>query len=190
MIGVINPNTTQNIDAQIKAVGKSTYQVAPGEPIPKEASSSLTNANEPTGSAAPGNSGDSGHHLSGGAIAGIVVGGIAFLAICAALFFYVGRAKSLKEVVKRNSMPMDARGSYGPASPYPPSVSPYPGSPGFAPYSPNMQQAEYGGQLPAYGQQNVTDPHMSGVFSPMMSPRLVLTGAKEMWRIENSLTRT
>ncbi|CAI6329908.1 unnamed protein product [Periconia digitata] len=175
MVGVINPNSTQTLDAQIKAVKDSSFQVAPGEEIPKEATSTLTNTHGATGTPDPVNINSNSHHgLSGGVIAGIVVGAVAFLVLCAALFFYVGRAKSLKEMMNKREttastpMPGDGHSSYG-------GPSPYPGSPGFPPasiYSANMQQAEYGGQLPPYGQQNVTDQHMSGVFTPMQSPRM------------------
>lgn len=178
MVGVINPNSTQTLDAQIKAIEKSTFQVAPGEEIPKEGTSSLTNTHGPTAAAAPGNTSSQGHHsLGAGAIAGIVVGAVAFLVICAALFFYVGRAKSLKEMINRKDatvskppLPVDAHTSYGPVDAHSSYGGPsYPGSPGFtpgSPYSPDMQQAEYGG-LPGYG-----DGHMSGGFTPMGSPRV------------------
>ena len=158
MVGVINPNDTQTLDKQIIAAKEATFQVKPGDPIPGEATSSLLG---PTASSNPSSSGNGshGHTLSGGAIAGIVVGGVAFLAICAALFFYVGRTKSLKEVIKHKEVtsPNPNNGGFG-----------GPQSPGFPPtpqaFSPNMGHAEMGGQLPMYGQHNATDSHYSGVF--------------------------
>jgi hypothetical protein len=115
MIGVINPNSTQTLEAQSKAAGESSFQLKPGDPIPKEASHSMPNS--PTGLVAPPSS-DSNHHggISGGAIAGIVVGAVAFLVMCAALFFYVGRAKSLKEMVKHK----DKEAAAAPPPPPPP----------------------------------------------------------------------
>ncbi|KAJ4347878.1 uncharacterized protein N0V89_009250 [Didymosphaeria variabile] len=150
MVGVINPNDTQTLDKQIIAAKDATFMVKPGDPIPAEASASLHAS--ATATAAP--SSHSGHTLSGGAIAGIVVGGIAFLAICAALFFYVGRTKSLKEVIKHR----EAVKSPAPTDGH------FPHSPGYSPlpFSPNMQHAEMGmggQQLPAYGQHNATDSH-------------------------------
>ncbi|KNG48729.1 extracellular serine-rich protein [Stemphylium lycopersici] len=101
MVGAINPNSTQTLASQVHAAAVADFQVAPGEPIPAEASSTLSSA--PTSIGPPGGSGgdDGDHSLSTGAIAGIVVGGVAFLAICAALFFFVGRSKTLKETIKR-----------------------------------------------------------------------------------------
>lgn len=91
----------------------------PGEPFPPEgtlsslptasttsstpASSSTTSAASATAVAttAKANSG-----LSKGAIAGIAVGGAAVLALAAALFFYIGRTKTLKQEVDRTSASM------------------------------------------------------------------------------------
>lgn len=169
MVGVINPNETFTLDAQIQAAGDSTFQVKPGDPIPAEGTASLhtvSATSTPTAGASSGGGG--GHKLSGGAIAGIVVGAVAFLAICAALFFYIGRVKSLKEMVHRRDATVAKStdpngGNYGHSQP---------GSPGYppAPFSPSHNQAEYGGQLPAYGQHNATDSHPSGWMSPPMTP--------------------
>lgn len=177
MVGVINPNDTQTLDKQIQAASEASYQLKPGDPVPAEGSSSLTMTTSPTSTptSTPNNTVTSHPHtLSGGAIAGIVVGAVAFLVICAALFFFVGRAKSLKEALNRNdatvakSMPQDG-GAYAPTS--------QPGSPGQppaaftppTPFSPSQTYAEHGGQLPAYGQHHATDPH-PGWSSPTMVP--------------------
>ncbi|KAF2855312.1 hypothetical protein T440DRAFT_464587 [Plenodomus tracheiphilus IPT5] len=108
MVGVINPNSTHTLDLQIDAAKNADFQVAPGNAIPAEAASSTTFANAPTSSPSqgtapvpPSHTSGSSHKLSPGAIAGIVVGAVAFLAVCAALFYFVGRAKSLKEHAKR-----------------------------------------------------------------------------------------
>lgn len=156
MIGVINPNSTQTFAKQLEAAKEATFQVKPGDPVPAEGTQSL----HATGTAAPSNNAsNSNHHhnsLGAGAIAGIVVGAVAFLALCAALFFYVGRAKSLKEVIK-----------YKDANENRPTDSPFPQSPGFAPsttgpYSPNMGYAEQG-HAQMYNQQ---DPRYSYVQPP------------------------
>ncbi|OAL42652.1 hypothetical protein IQ07DRAFT_525759 [Pyrenochaeta sp. DS3sAY3a] len=91
MVGAINPNSTQTLDAQKIAAAKADFQVAPGEPVPKEASSTLVAA--PTASSQE-NLTASNHHsskLSSAAIVGIVFGGIAFIALCIAVLFHVAR---------------------------------------------------------------------------------------------------
>ncbi|KAF1844705.1 uncharacterized protein K460DRAFT_376345 [Cucurbitaria berberidis CBS 394.84] len=167
MVGAINPNGTQTLDAQIRAARRADYQVAPGETIPNEATSTLVNA--PTSAPSSPSSGGS-HKLSGGVIAGIVVGAVAFLVICAALFFYVGRSKSLKEVLKRQDATMrtsttpgggpEMGQQFGHQAEYPAQPSPY--LSGMAP-----GQAEYGmNSPPMYGQHNATEQYPSGWASP------------------------
>ncbi|KAL1601459.1 hypothetical protein SLS60_006374 [Paraconiothyrium brasiliense] len=165
MVGVINPNSTQTLQQQIDSAKDSTFQVKPGDPIPAEGTASLHASATASPTATPNS--HSSHTLSGGGIAGIVVGGIAFLAICAALFFYVGRTKSLKDVIKH-------RESTAVKSPAP-TDSHFPHSPGYAPlpFSPDMQHAEMGmgaQQLPAYGQHNATDAHYTA-YAHQTSPQ-------------------
>jgi hypothetical protein len=170
MVGVINPNDTQTLAIQKEAAKNSPFMVKPGEPIPAEGSSSLS----ATGSTAPTSSPTSsstpsshGVHLGAGAIAGIVVGAVAFLVLAAALFFYIGRTKSLKEMMHRKDAPPATR-PMSDATHW--NGSQHPGSPGFppSPFSPAHSQMnfEQGGQLPPYGQHNATDPHASGWLSP------------------------
>ncbi|KNG52876.1 extracellular serine-rich protein [Stemphylium lycopersici] len=91
MVGVINPNDTQTLHGQILAAARADYQLAPGDPVPKEASSTLTSS--PTASS----EGDlqsadrSPPALSPSAIAGITVGGVLFLSLCAGLLFFFKR---------------------------------------------------------------------------------------------------
>ncbi|QDS76792.1 hypothetical protein FKW77_002284 [Venturia effusa] len=94
MVGVINPLENQSIDKQIAAAKKAAYQLAPGEALPVEGASP-TSTSSPTASAAP-----SSHRLSGGAIAGIVIGGLVVLAIAACLFYFMGRSKTYKDMFK------------------------------------------------------------------------------------------
>ncbi|KAF2878297.1 hypothetical protein BDV95DRAFT_479492 [Massariosphaeria phaeospora] len=159
MIGVINPNSTQTLAAQKKAI-EGSIQVTPGDPIPKEGSATLHvpgASGSPT--AAPAASGGRHSSLGSGAIAGIVVGAVAFLVICAALFFYVGRTKSLKEVLNRKNATVSTTGhdNFGPKSP------------GY-PYSPVHNQADYN-NLPPYAQHNGTDSHPPGWASPTAHPQ-------------------
>lgn len=80
MIGVINPNpkTNQTLKRQLEIAQNVTFQLAPGDPFPTE-----------TASANPSSSGGD-HHLSGGAIAGIVIGGAAVLVLAGGLIYLCG----------------------------------------------------------------------------------------------------
>jgi hypothetical protein len=160
MVGVINPNSTQTLAHQIESAKNADYDIAPGDKIPTEATTSLSapSGTQPTSTPEPSEA-PHGHKLSGGAIAGIVVGGVAFLAICAALFFFVGRTKSLKEVLERKDATVKG-------TPGPPGDFGNPASPGFpgSPYSPVPNQ-DYG-VPPHYSQHMATDQHPSGWTSP------------------------
>lgn len=118
MVGAINPNSTQTLDGQIRAARKADFQVAPGEAIPKEASSTLV---VPPASSSPVFSTTSDHYpsrLSGGAIAGIVFGGIAFLAICAGMLFYIARSKTIDgDAGRREASATPNPSNVGPSSP-------------------------------------------------------------------------
>ena len=91
MVGVINPNETQTLHDQVLAAARADYQLAPGDPVPNEASSTfvspptvssqadLVSANEPP------------PKLSTAGIAGIAVGAILFLVLCAGVLFFLTR---------------------------------------------------------------------------------------------------
>ncbi|KAF1938177.1 hypothetical protein EJ02DRAFT_505553 [Clathrospora elynae] len=118
MVGAINPNAMQTLQAQINA-----------------------------------------------ATIGISVGGAAFLILCATLFFFVGRSKSLKEMVNRQNAtvrgyPMSRYGSGGLQSHvFQTSSAQIQSSP--EPYS--AGQPDYGFNAPPqYGQHHVADQHPSG----------------------------
>jgi plastocyanin len=127
MVGVINPNATQTIDAQIAAAKQAKTQVSPGEPIPAESTASAT----PSSTAVPAS--PSGSGLSGGAIAGIVVGAIVVVALAALTIYLCGRNHSLQSIL-RYSHPPPKAGNTIPPVPYSPSATPY--SPGFDPKAP------------------------------------------------------
>ncbi len=158
MVGAINANSTQTLASQIQAAKNADFQLAVGDPVPNEATSTILNG--PTTSSQPSSSSSSGGvHLSGGAIAGIVVGGVAFLAICAALFFFVGRSKSLKEVIKRQDANANANGNAnGNASANRAST---PG-PDMGYMGHDGQGPRFGSPAPPYGQHNVGDAYPSG----------------------------
>ena len=154
-------NETETLDVQKAYAKNSTYMLNPGEPFPPEASgmASLTqvptsttpgavsSATAATSSAAPAPTPPSSHHsLPGEAIAGIAIGAIAVLVLCGALFFYIGRSKTLKEVIDRkdgivvttSQVPPDQYmgGGYGH---------------GYAPVQPyDFRNSNASSQLPAY----------------------------------------
>jgi len=144
MVGAINPNSTQTLEKQIEAARNAKFQVAPGEPMPNEGGASPTPDPQPAGPS----------KISKGVIIGIAVGIVAFIGMCAALSFFIGRSKSLKEVVRRQDegavmKPVGVGGGYTELG-YQHSAFPQP---------PQTPQAGYpqdfGSPLPAYA-----SPHM------------------------------
>ncbi|KAF2260871.1 hypothetical protein CC78DRAFT_547197 [Lojkania enalia] len=122
MVGVINPSANTSLENQRQLAMDSAYMLNPGEPFPPEAtlsplpsvsstgSSSLASSTTPT-SATP-TTATSGTDaamttskpvLSKGAIAGIAVGAVTVLALAAALFFFIGRSRTLKQEVNQRS---------------------------------------------------------------------------------------
>jgi hypothetical protein len=99
MVGVINPNDTQTLHAQVLAAAKADFQVAPGELVPQEASSTLPNA--PAASSHGASTLPSQHpsRLSTAAILGIVFGVIALIALVAGILFLLARRARAKRRV-------------------------------------------------------------------------------------------
>ncbi|KAI4845039.1 hypothetical protein E4T44_05847, partial [Aureobasidium sp. EXF-8845] len=94
MIGSINQNANFSLQAQLNSINSSDIMLQPGENVPEEST--------PSSSAAPVAS----HHgvsLSNGAIAGIVVAGVLVLALACALFWFVGRHRTLKHSLASTS---------------------------------------------------------------------------------------
>ncbi|KAL2130101.1 hypothetical protein VTI74DRAFT_6902 [Chaetomium olivicolor] len=104
MIGVINPNATQTLDAQLEAAKNATYQLAPGEPFPTES---------PIPKPTPGSDN---HGLSKGAIAGIVIGAVAVLILGATLIYLCGRRGGFDKAYRR-SVALPTTGAAAPAAP-------------------------------------------------------------------------
>ncbi|KAI9039290.1 cupredoxin domain-containing protein [Aspergillus affinis] len=93
MVGVINPNSSMTWEAQYEKAKDYPYMLVPGQSPPAE-------GDQPNGTSSPSPSSSSnggGGGLSGGAIAGIVVGCVAFVAILIALFFALGRNRIYKK---------------------------------------------------------------------------------------------
>ncbi|KAH8622871.1 hypothetical protein IG631_22620 [Alternaria alternata] len=89
MVGVINPNETQTLHEQVLAAARADFQLAPGDPVPNEASSTVAS---PTAASSAGDLASADRSppaLSTAAIVGITIGAILFLALCAGLLFFL-----------------------------------------------------------------------------------------------------
>ena len=128
MVGVINPNSSVSLATQRKDASLSTYMLAPGQPFPSEdggvpqgdinppgssssssSSSSVSTSTTPTPSApapasasstAASHTSSGGVRLSAGAIAGIVIAAVFVVLLLVALFFLLGRHKSLLQMAR------------------------------------------------------------------------------------------
>ncbi|KAI8966287.1 hypothetical protein F5Y11DRAFT_343675 [Daldinia sp. FL1419] len=101
MVGVINPNATFTLDIQKEFVANSTFQLSPGEEFPDESSSTPGSDKDPTSGDSSGSGGVS---LSGGAIAGIAVGGVAVIAAIIALVYFCGRKGGIEKGYRRSKL--------------------------------------------------------------------------------------
>ena len=159
MVGAINANGSTSVSRQIALANEADYVLLPGEPFPDERMSSASEIAQtatvetvigaPTSDSADAESSDeaaaASHHssgLSGGAIAGIVVGAVAAIAILAGLFFLLGRTKSMKKRLdeKDNNAQNAANAPQQPPTP------------SFAPAYFNPGTPHQSAQLPPYGQ--------------------------------------
>ncbi|PYH94083.1 hypothetical protein BO71DRAFT_399131 [Aspergillus ellipticus CBS 707.79] len=93
MVGVINPNASMTWEAQYEKAKTYPYMLVPGQSTPAEGyePSSNSSSSNTSNNNNNNNNNNSSSGLSGGAIAGIVVGSVAFVAILGALFFLLGR---------------------------------------------------------------------------------------------------
>jgi hypothetical protein len=108
MVGTINPNATTSISTQRQGARDSAYMLNPGEPFPAE---SPLPSNLPSSTSIPVVAQK--HDLSAGAIAGIVIAAISVILLAAALFFFWGRSKTLKDEVDRKESSIARRSSGG-----------------------------------------------------------------------------
>ena len=170
MVGVINPNASVSLEIQRELALNSTFMLQPGEPWPPEASSTVlptttatvvstavsTPTSDPaeTTSAAPVSS----HHssLSGGAIAGIAIGGAAVLLAAGFLVWWCGRRS------RGNNAQPDAPPKY-----VPPQYTTYP------PLSPSAKHASGITTSSGYPGYSYADHPNMGPFGavPMTSPQ-------------------
>ncbi|TLD31829.1 putative extracellular serine-rich protein [Venturia nashicola] len=154
MVGVINPLESQSITKQIASAKKAAYQIAPGEPLPVEGASPTSSS-----TATPSSTSDASHpahksSLGGGAIAGIVVGAIAILAIAAALFYFMGRSKTYKDMFASSrhgggvasehpQSEMGRNDRVGPWIPNPSSIPPYTDNPSVSGHGSQSRGGSY-----------------------------------------------
>lgn len=167
MVGSINQNSTFSLAAQIASINSTDIMLQPGEPVPEEstpssASTSSSSTSTPTASptSTPAAASHHGVSLSNGAIAGIVVAGVVVLALACALFWFVGRHRTLKSSLASASQKSGTVESWvnstnppstvgGPASARPPSYGP--GDGGYmSPYDAHKSWGDYGQQRHSY----------------------------------------
>ncbi|GJC92008.1 extracellular serine-rich protein [Colletotrichum higginsianum] len=108
MIGVVNEgqNSTNTLAKQLEAALPLTTQILPGEPFPVE-----SDAPRPTNGSGSGSSDNNGavinnnfhHALSGGQIAGIIIGAVSFLLLGGILVYMCGRRGGLNRAYRRAS---------------------------------------------------------------------------------------
>lgn len=115
MIGVINPNSTFTYASQLKYSLNATEEFSPLQYFPKEVApttKTTTCTSTSTANCSPATS--SSKKFPVGAIVGVVIGGVALLALAAALLYLCGRQKSLKQLLRNTSVNAN-HDSYTPA---------------------------------------------------------------------------
>lgn len=177
MVGVINPNDSVSLATQKEDASNAQYMLAPGEPFPSEggvpsgdvnpgtnanAATSPASSTQPTTSSYASHTPDaSSHKLSTGAIVGIVIGGIAVAVLLGALFFLLGRQKTMLQFMRRNQY--QAPGAQNPPGDQPDIRSPPPQMTSFpsasaVPYSETPTYHEPAYDTPPYTRHAAQDP--------------------------------
>ncbi|OHW95767.1 extracellular serine-rich protein [Colletotrichum incanum] len=163
MIGVVNENSTHTLAKQLEAALPLTTQILPGEPFPVE-----SDAPKPTNGSS--SSDDNGavinnyhHSLSGGQIAGIVIGSLAFLLLGGILVFFCGRHGGLDRVYRRSSM-------MNQAPPQPSQLSVTEINYVIQPKTPTTQEWR-SSHYSSFSGGPYRDTALTGQFSPSMSPQ-------------------
>ncbi|KAJ0313845.1 hypothetical protein COL516b_000792 [Colletotrichum fioriniae] len=95
---ITNDNSTQSLDKQLEAALPLTTQILPGEPFPTESDAPKATSGGSNNGAVINNY----HHsVSGGQIAGIVIGSLAFLLLGGLLVYLCGRRGGINRAYKR-----------------------------------------------------------------------------------------
>lgn len=106
MVGVINPAKNTSLAKQFSAAVNADYQLNPGDPFPAEGETPTA-----TGTPIPADDGDNhghhGNHLSGGAIAGIVVGVVAAVVLGGLVLYFCGKSRAYSELFKHSRAEAD-----------------------------------------------------------------------------------
>jgi hypothetical protein len=158
MVGVINPNSTQTLAGQILAAKNAKSERAPGEQAPTAETSATPTPHVGSHGA-----------LTTGMIIGIVIGIVALVGVCAALCFFIGRHKSMKEALKRSDAVAMTKlvgvgGDMGQGSQKNQCMSSFPQAPSFTqpPQTPlGEYPQDFGSSLPAYGSPHMGHPEMN-----------------------------
>lgn len=155
MVGVINPNSSISLNTQKQEASQSHFMLAPGQPFPSEAEMPSGDVNPTPKSTSSAGSGHpsatataSSGRLSTGGIAGIVVAGVVVAVLAAAVFFLLGRNKTMLKFMRGNQHqapgPQNPPGNQDYNSLHA-DMSIFPCSPSTIPYcgTPNYQDGNY-----------------------------------------------
>ncbi|KXJ86233.1 hypothetical protein Micbo1qcDRAFT_236963 [Microdochium bolleyi] len=178
MIGVINPNSTHNLDIQKQYQELVQFQLSPGDPFPEEAPAPI-NPSSPTATPNPapatppassgGSGSSSGSGLSTGAIAGIAIGGAAVVILGIALIYFCGRKGGIEKGYRQStvgpstSTPMIGANYH---DPYKPSVSPQPPNSPYGAQSDTWRSSLAPSHAPSHFSPGVSSPHNSFMGQP------------------------
>ncbi|KAJ1327897.1 cell wall integrity and stress response component [Microdochium nivale] len=180
MIGVINPNSTHNLDIQKQYQELATFQLSPGEPFPDEHPPSITPTNPaiaptltPTSTTPQASSGaqssGSGSGLSTGTIAGIAIGGAAVLLIAIALIYFCGRKGGIEKGYRQSVIPPTTASpmtEHGYRDSYKPSTSPIPPTSPYGAQSDTWRSSLAPSNAPSQFSPNMASPHDSFMAQP------------------------
>jgi hypothetical protein len=105
MVGVINPRPDTLLTDFRARAQKAAFSLSPGEGFPAEGeapgSSSSPSPAVPSSTSSTSSPPPKHNALAPGAIAGVVVGALAVIALAASLFFFIGRSRTLKQEMQR-----------------------------------------------------------------------------------------
>ena len=167
-----------SLATQKEDASNSQYMLAPGQPFPSEGT-------VPSGDVSPGNSSTSSpaaasshatasshsSKLSGGAIAGIVIAGVVGTILVGAVFFLLGRNKTMLQFMRRDQYQAGSQNPPGPDMRSPtPHMNTYPAHANAVPYpeTPNYHDAAY--DTPPYTEHPTLIPTPQPIMAELPSP--------------------